>query len=64
MEQEQTETPPVWSEIRPPKVWARAFGYTTKTLRRWSDGGRIKIDRISTRAWRIALADLPAHLRA
>lgn len=50
-----------WSEAKPPSEWAKQFRTTVKTLNRHADAGKLVIDRITTKSWRIRLDTLERY---
>ncbi len=50
---EQTKPPAKWSEAKSPTEWSKELGISATTLRRHVTEGKLVVDKISTKLWRI-----------
>lgn len=48
-----------WSPILSPKQIEVAFGYSWRTVQRWMNDGRIRHEELSSKAYKIAVDDIP-----
>jgi hypothetical protein len=62
-QQAPTAVPPKWSEADSPSRWAKRFGFSLDSLKRMAEAGTIRVKRLSTKSWQIAVDDLPAEGR-
>jgi hypothetical protein len=53
-----------WTTPDGPTRWAKLFGVSPTTFKRWLTDGRIRHKKLSSKSYQIALADLPANHRA
>ena len=48
-----------WSEARSPSEWAKALAMSLPTLKRRVKDGKIRVQKITTKSWRVHKDDLP-----
>jgi hypothetical protein len=57
--QKLTEYAGPWSKPDSPQRWAKQYGVSVRTLNRWDEEKKLEIDKLSSKSWRIRVADLP-----
>jgi hypothetical protein len=53
------DPPGGWSDERSPAQWRRVFGVSWRTITRRHKAGKIRLDKITSKNYRVAFADLP-----
>jgi hypothetical protein len=53
-----------WTTPNGPTQWAKLFGISPTTFKRWLKDGSIRHKKLSTKSYQIAIADLPAKHQA
>jgi len=59
---EQTELPAKWSKAKSPAIWRKELGIAQTTLSRHVTEGKLVVDKISRKLWRIRLDTLRRYI--